>query len=220
LRSIGIIVGCVAALAGTFMLGSTTGDDSEGARVVRLTRTLNATTTSALTANQDADAARAHADDLETTLNGTQAELDEANGKLDETNAKLNEARTMLVSLRAQQKRETQAKERAEAADELAPADVQQAEDWALAIATRCSRVAEGKIPSHAEMEAAVEAIFGLPELLKRDPDTYYTFPDERRQTMRQLVGVARDQMANGSADPCNEYGASKFNTVLETLPR
>jgi hypothetical protein len=207
LRIIGITVVGMAALAGAYTLGSYTGDDAEGARLVRLERALNEASTSALAADQAADDARAHADDLETELNGTHADLDKAN-------LRLNEAQTAISRLRAQQKR-------AEAAKKLSPADLQRAIDYAKAISTECLQIAKGKMPTDAQMSASADAIWMLPELLRRDPDTYYRFPDGwGRQTMRQLVGWARDMMAQGHAAPCNEFGAREFNTALETLPQ
>jgi len=58
--------------------------------------------------------------------------------------------------------------------------------------------------------------------MVRKDPDTSYLWPNRKgdlavRQTMRQVVGQARDSVASHGCDPGS---ARHLTTVLETLPR
>jgi hypothetical protein len=99
----------------------------------------------------------------------------------------------------------------------LTDAEWARANRLALASATYCLRLSQMRRPTNHEVDGEVLATIHLPELLRTDPDTYRIVPgSSERETMRQLVGEVRDGMVNG----CDESGAQKLNTALETLPR
>jgi hypothetical protein len=101
----------------------------------------------------------------------------------------------------------------------LSPAEVKEASDDALAIAKFCLAVSKGGNPSNALVGALARAHYYLPELLRKDPDTYYDFLSSGRRTMRELVGDAANDLARGPY-PCEPSVASDFATAIETLPR
>jgi hypothetical protein len=99
----------------------------------------------------------------------------------------------------------------------LSAADRKRAGDGVMAIANYCLGLSKDHPEvSNSVLDAAAEARYDLPELLRKDPDTYYDFPYAGHRTMRELVGEARDAALSYGCDPST---GRAFSTALETLP-